>query len=129
MWSSKEADRRSGANITGFKNEEVDVLIEKQKTIFDVSQRNDIYRTIDQIIYEQFPYVLSWYLNYIRLLYWNKFGTPETVLPKYGGEYAPIVYWWLDEDSAADLKDAIANKQDLPPREATIYFDELFQPQ
>ena len=33
MWYSKEADRESGNNYTGFKNVEVDRLIEKQRMI------------------------------------------------------------------------------------------------
>jgi microcin C transport system substrate-binding protein len=126
MWSSKEADRRMGPNITGFKSKEVDDLIEKQKSIFDVKERNGIYRTIDQIIYREHPYVLSWHLNYIRLLYWNKFGTPDTVLPKYGDEYSPIDYWWIDEDAAADLNDAIQNGAALTPKEPSIHFDEIY---
>ena len=86
MWSSKEADRKGGNNITGFKNKKVDELIEKQKAIFDVDERNDIYRQMDQIIYQAYPYVLLWNIDYTRLLYWNKFGMPETVLSKYGDE-------------------------------------------
>ena len=86
-----------------------------------------IEREIDQFIYQQVPYVLLWNINYHRLLYWNKFGTPEWVEPKYGDEYSPIAYWWLDEDSEADLKDAIQTKSPLPPKPAAIQFDEMFE--
>jgi len=126
MWSSKEADRKGGNNITGFKNKRVDALIEKQKSIFDVNLRNQIYREIDQIIYQQIPYALLWNINYHRLLYWNKFGTPDWAEPKYGNEYSPILYWWLDEDSLADLSDARQSKSALPPKPAAIYFDETY---
>ena len=126
MWSSREADRKSGNNITGFKSKRVDELIAKQKSIFDVHQRNQINREIDQIIYRQVPYVLLWNINYHRLLYWNKFGTPDQVVPKYGGEYSPITYWWLDEDSLADLKDAMQNNSALGPKPPAIFFDEMF---
>jgi microcin C transport system substrate-binding protein len=128
MWASKEADRRSGNNITGFKNAQVDALIEKQKTIFDINRRNDINRRIDQLIYNEFPYVLLWNINYTRLLYWNKFGTPGTVLSKYGRENSAYWYWWLDEDSLADLSDAMKNKTALAPKPASVYFDEEFSP-
>ena len=86
MWSSREADRQGGSNITGFKDAEVDRLIQRQKSIFDLDRRNDICRRIDHIATARFPYVLLWNLNYTRLLYWNKFGTPRTVLSKYGDE-------------------------------------------
>jgi microcin C transport system substrate-binding protein len=127
MWSSKEAERKGGSNITGFKSRRVDELIEKQKSIFDINVRNKINREIDLIIYSQVPYVLLWNINYHRLLYWNKFGTPEWMVPKYGDEYSPIAYWWIDEDSLADLKDAMQSGSPLPARPATINFDEIFK--
>ncbi len=126
MWSSKEADRKSGSNITGFKNSKVDELIEKQKLIFDIKKRNEIYRKIDQIVYNTWPYVLLWNIDYTRLLYWNKFGTPDTVLSKYGDERSAYWYWWLDEDSEADIDDAMKNKAFLPQKESSVYFDEIF---
>jgi microcin C transport system substrate-binding protein len=124
MWSSKEADRKGGNNITGFKDDKVDELIEKQKGIFDIKKRNKIYREIDKIIYNAFPYVLLWNIDYTRLLYWNKFGTPATVLSKYGKESSAHWYWWLDEDSEADLHDAMMNNSMLPRKKLSIYFDE-----
>jgi microcin C transport system substrate-binding protein len=72
--------------------------------------------------------VLLWNINYVRLLYWNKFGTPDTVLSKYGNESSAYWYWWMDEDSKADLQDAIKNKGFLPPKKSLIYFDEMFNP-
>jgi microcin C transport system substrate-binding protein len=127
MWSSKEADRKGGNNITGFKNDKVDDLIEKQKTIFDINQRNDIFRQMDRMIYEAYPYVLLWNIDYTRLLYWNKFGTPSTVLSKYGDESSALVYWWIDPDAAAALNDARSMKITLPPRPQNIRFDDLMK--
>jgi len=126
-WSSKEADRRGGTNITGFKDAEVDRLIEEQKSIFDVQKRNAIYRRIDQIIYKEYPYVLLWGLDYTRLLYWNKFGMPEWVLPKNLTDYSSLSYWWLDPDSVADLADAVNNGYTLPPRPSVVRFDDVFE--
>jgi microcin C transport system substrate-binding protein len=126
MWSSREADRKGGSNITGFKNKRVDELIEKQKRIFDINERNHIFREIDQIIYRQVPYVLLWNINYHRLLYWNKFGTPPWLEPKYGDEYSPIEYWWIDEDSMADLQDAMQSNSSLPQKPPSIDVDELY---
>ncbi len=127
MWSSKEADRKGGNNITGFKNVRVDGLIEKQKRIFDIKKRNEIYREIDKIIYNAFPYALLWNIDYTRLLYWNKFGIPDSVLSKYGNESSAYWYWWLDEDSEADLHDALMNNSILPRKKLSIYFNEVFQ--
>ncbi len=126
MWASKEADRNSGNNITGFKDPQVDALIEKQKTIFNVNERNAICCEIDAIITSQCPYVLLWRINYIRLLYWNKFGTPPTILSRYGDERSAYSYWWYDEDSAEDLTDAMENGRYLPGEKSSVYFDAEF---
>ncbi|MCD6186291.1 MAG: ABC transporter substrate-binding protein, partial [Deltaproteobacteria bacterium] len=128
MWSSIEADRKGGNNITGFKNKKVDRLIKEQKSNFNISERNKIYRKIDQLVCQDFPYVLLWNINYTRLLYWNRFGTPETVLSKYGDERSAYWYWWIDEDSKADLRDAIEADTSLPQKERSIVFDDLFKP-
>jgi microcin C transport system substrate-binding protein len=124
LWASKEADRKMSANITGFKNATVDELIEKQKSMFDVAARHELCRQIDGILYEECPYVLLWGINYKRLVYWNKFGTPATVLDKYSGESSAYWLWWYDADAAADLKDAIKNNLPLPPRPAEVTFKE-----
>ena len=126
MWNSKEADRKSGNNITGFKNARVDQLIKKQKSMFDINERNTILREIDGLIAKDFPYVLLWNINSTRLLYWNKFGTPDTVLSKYGRESSAYSYWWIDEDSKADLKDARKSKASLPAKDPTVNFDSVF---
>jgi microcin C transport system substrate-binding protein len=128
MWSSAEADRPSGDNIAGLKDPRVDALIEKQKTVFDLATRNQICREIDAILCEQAPYVLLWNINYTRLLYWNKFGTPPTVLGKFNDERGLFGLWWYDADSAAELKAALSSGASLPVRPEAIHFDAVFQP-
>ncbi|VEN75142.1 conserved exported hypothetical protein [Candidatus Desulfarcum epimagneticum] len=126
MWLSGEADRKGGNNITGFKSPKVDALIDAQKGVFHIEKRNDINRRIDQEIYRAHPYVLLWNIRHTRLLHWNKFGTPETVLSKYGDERSAYWLWWMDEDSRADLNDAIENKAFLPDRPSAVFFDDVF---
>ena len=114
MWHSKEADRPSGNNLTGFKDPQVDALIEKQKTLFSITERNAINREIDARVAAAVPYVLLWNINSTRLLYWNRFGVPDTVLAKFGDERSLLGYWWDDADSAAELKAAMSAKDVLP---------------
>ncbi len=121
MWSSAEADRAGGNNICGFRNSEVDKLIEEQKTIFDVAKRHEICRRIDRILVEECPYVLLWNTDTTRLLYWNKFGVPPTVIGKYSRESTD--YWWSDEDRAAELEDAMKHDASLAPEKSEIFFD------
>ncbi|OGV45364.1 MAG: hypothetical protein A2X46_00550 [Lentisphaerae bacterium GWF2_57_35] len=127
MWLSTEADRPSGQNITGYKNPKVDELIAKQRTIFDVAERHEIVREIDQLISADVPYILLWNLNYRRLLYWNKFGMPPTVLGKYGDERAAYWLWWHDEDAVADFEQAMETGSALPRKPAKLVFDEVFK--
>ncbi|MEI6786960.1 MAG: extracellular solute-binding protein [bacterium] len=125
-WSSREADRKMSSNISGFKDSTVDALIEKQKPMFDVAARHALCRDIDRIVFAQYPYALLWNINYKRLVYWNKFGTPPTVLGKYNNESGAPWYWWYDEDAAADLKDAMKQNRPLLKRSAEVTFDTAF---
>jgi microcin C transport system substrate-binding protein len=126
MWHSKEAKRVAGNNYTGFSSPEVDASIEKQRAIFDKAAQEDVVRQIDQLVCEQCPYVLLWNADYTRLLYWNKFGVPPTVLGKYGDERAAYWYWWADEDNAADLKDAMDRGTALSAKSSEVYFDKVY---
>jgi len=126
MWYSAEAERRSGQNLSGVKNPAIDDLVVRQRSIFDIRERHAICRQIDRLLTEAVPYVLLWNINYTRLLYWNKFGTPPTVLGKYGDERAAYWYWWADEDAAAELKDALRDGLPLPPKPDAIRFDDVF---
>jgi microcin C transport system substrate-binding protein len=120
MWLSSEGARPGGQNITGFQNEQVDAWIAEQRAIFDVQTRHDIVRKIDSILVSQFPYILLWNKDEIRLLYWNKFGMPSNVLGKYGDERAAYQYWWADPDAAADLAHAMSTDRPLPPKPAAV---------
>jgi microcin C transport system substrate-binding protein len=127
MWHSSEAERSGGNNITGFQNSEVDTLIEQQKSLFDVNQRHDIVRRIDAILTENVPYILLWNTSSSRILYWNKFGTPPTVLSRLGDHSASRAYWWFDYDSDAELDYAQSENLPLPPRPTTVHFDSVFK--
>jgi|LakMenEpi03Aug12_release.lakeMendotaPanAssembly.Ray.scaffolds.fasta_scaffold84331_3 microcin C transport system substrate-binding protein len=127
MWLSREADRPSGNNVAGFKDPRVDAWIESQKTEFDPARRNAILRQIDGVLAASVPFVLLWNSDATRLLYWDKFGMPDTVLSKYGTEGDVVAYWWFDPDSAADLKAAMAAGKPLPARPFEVNFDTVFK--
>lgn len=126
MWSSAESDRKGSSNITGFRNEKADQLIQAQREIFDLAARNSILRELDSILTENVPYILLWNIDCTRLLYWDKFGMPATVLSKFGSESSICTYWWYDEDSAAELDEAVKAGEKLPQRPDTVDFDQIF---
>ena len=104
QWSSREANTKSGSNVTGFANPEVDKLIELEESEFDIEKRYDYIRQADAIIAAQVPYVLLWNISSTRLLYWNKFGMPENPLGRFGIETEIPYYWWYDADAAEELR-------------------------
>ncbi|TDI89144.1 MAG: peptide-binding protein [Candidatus Dadabacteria bacterium] len=54
IWSSTQAEK--GSNFIGFKNEQVDKLIEEARTEFDRDKRQELYRKFAEIIHEEQPY-------------------------------------------------------------------------
>lgn len=125
MWYSRYADAPAGVNQPGFRNEEVDRLIVAQRAEFSTAKRNAMLRELDRIATATVPHILTWNTDCTRLLYWNKFGTPDTVLGKYGDELSVSVYWWYDRDSAAELEQAMKAGAPLPGRKAVVDYDEV----
>lgn len=124
MWSSKTADEIATQNYPGVKDAEIDRLIELQKTEMDAGRRNEILRQIDARLVEIMPYVLLWQSGSNRLLYWNKFGTPPTVLGKYDGADSALVYWWHDPAKDAALREAQKADRALPAQPAEVRYPE-----
>lgn len=124
MWLSSEADRKQSANYTGFKSAEVDKLIAAEKSMMTLAERNEVYRKIDRIITAEHPYAFLWNISAKRLIYWNKFGMPDTVLSRYGDEESVLSYWWYDPDKAAELERARSSGAFLPAVPVEVDFDE-----
>jgi microcin C transport system substrate-binding protein len=124
MWSSKTADEAATQNYPGVKDAEIDRLIELQKTEMDAGRRNEILRQIDARLVEIMPYVLLWQSGSNRLLYWNRFGTPPTVLGKYDGSDAALTYWWHDPAKDSALREAQKSGQALPAQPSEVRYPE-----
>ena len=122
-WHSREGKHNGGSNITGLDIPEVDEIIEREKTMMSAAEREDAYRRIDKLVSDAVPYVLLWQTDEHRLLYWNKFGTPATVLGRLGSEEGVLSYWWYDEDRAEELRDAMESNTCLPSVPLRVDFD------
>jgi microcin C transport system substrate-binding protein len=127
MWHSKHKDTPSGNNITGFSSSVVDAKIESIKGEFDVEKRHKAVKEIDAILAEDVPYILLWHTDVVRLLYWNKFGTPDHVLTKYGDESSSEGLWWADPAMEADLSAARESGEKLPGKPRVVEFDQVFE--
>ncbi len=60
----------SGGNRHGFKNAEIDRLIEEGRTTMAPEQRKLIYQKIERIMLEELPYIPLW--NEHRIIVYNK---------------------------------------------------------
>ena len=122
QWGGAEAARNGSNNITGFSNAEVDRLVAAEKSMSSAAERNDVYRRIDALVVAEVPYVLLWQTDSTRLLYWNKFGMPKSVLSKFDREESVLGYWWYDRDRAEELEESMARNGFLPNvNELVIY--------
>lgn len=124
MWSSTTAGQKATQNVSGVQDEEIDRLIESQIEEYDPKKRTEILKKIDARLVEIQPYALMWSSEYHRLLYWNKFGTPESVLDKFNREDSALVYWWVDPEKEKALKQAMEKDNPLPKPKAQVGWDE-----
>jgi microcin C transport system substrate-binding protein len=124
LWSSRIADEIATSNDPGVKDEVIDQLIEQQKTILDIDQRNEILKQIDSRLTALVPYVLLWQSDHNRLLYWNKFGTPKYVLDKFNREDVAVAYWWLDPAKEKAFNEARSSGKPLPAEPAEVHWQD-----
>jgi microcin C transport system substrate-binding protein len=88
-------------------------------------ERERTYRRIDKLVSDQLPYVLLWHTDEQRILYWNRFGTPAGILGRYSNEEGALLYWWHDEDRAAELAEAVGGNSFLPTVPVRIDYDKV----
>ncbi|MBL7052475.1 MAG: hypothetical protein ISS00_01875 [Candidatus Marinimicrobia bacterium] len=121
--SSTLADLDNNNNFVGFKNDRVDELLGIYDREFDQAKRVEIIREIDGIYSDIHPAAWGIARNYQRMLWWDKFGHPEYVVSRYGGDYRSIfANWWIDPEKEARLKKAMKNGDSLPVTEVDIKF-------
>ena len=76
---------------------------------------------IDSIAVNSFHYALGWTSPYgARMLYWHKFGMPESGITYMGDWQTPIEYWWIDSSKEKKLKEAQTTNTKLPKEKEVI---------
>ena len=126
QFNSKLADENNNNNITGFKNARVDELCKQYDRMFSAADRIRAIREIDAILANEYHYVLWWYGPFTRIIYWNKFGTPQGYFSRTGdsmgagnGPGIPQL-WWIDPAKQSKLEQALRDpsiKLDVGPDE------------
>ncbi len=100
FWSSEAADTEGSGNWAGIKNPVVDELIAKVISAPDRESLITATHALDRVLLWNYYVTPNWYLPATRVVYWNKFGKPETY-PPYGLNFPSV--WWVDEAKAAEL--------------------------
>ena len=124
MWHSSTAKQIATNNVSGIEDPEIDRLIELQKTEMDLDKRNEILRKLDKRLNEIIPYIFLWQADHQRILYWNRFGTPEYIFDKFNRENVITTYWWLDPEKDSVLKQAKKKNTPLPKSPARVVYTE-----
>ena len=110
MFHSGQADQQASNNLSGFKSERADEIIEAYDVEGDLDTRIELIRELDGIVANSHIYMLEWYAPYDRFVYWNKYGQPESYLSRIGmgavSYYDPFIMWWHDPVKEAALNQA-----------------------
>ncbi len=130
-YHSKYADKKNNNNIWGLKNKRVDEICEANNLEFDIKKRIKLIQELDSILINEHLATLFWYQDNIKILYWNKFGTPECVLSRYSSdaylEYQIVSLWWYDEQADKALQEAKGKDVTLPAKPAEIRYWEKYR--
>ncbi len=113
-YHSKYADMDQTNNITGVKVPRIDEILDAYPLMFNLNDRIQALQELDDLVYNEHPYILNWYGPYSRILYWNRFGMPEGYVTKFGNHEDILMLWWYDQTQGMVLKEAVNKENDLP---------------
>lgn len=126
---SKYADIEQTNNVTGIKHPRVDEILDAYPEMFDLNERIEALRELDGLVYNEHPYVLSWYKSFTRIAYWNRFGIPESYTTKFGDHNDVLSLWWYDEENEKALNESMKSDTTLPVGEIIVDYWEVQQKQ
>jgi microcin C transport system substrate-binding protein len=106
-WLGRLADEKNTNNITGFKNQRADQIIEAYSKEFDFNKRIALLREFDGILTNEHHWILEWTAPYERLAYWNKFGQPPGYVTRIGDYRDLMTLWWFDPARSSQLEAAL----------------------
>ena len=94
FWSSGAATTQGSRNLAGIVNPGIDDLIERIIVAPNRQAQLHATRALDRVLLWSFLVVPHWYIEYDRLVVWNRFGMPEQRPPS----GAVISSWWIDAE-------------------------------
>ncbi|MBS0654182.1 MAG: permease [Verrucomicrobia bacterium] len=70
LWHSEWAAQRGSSNMIGFRNSEVDRIIDRLQFTYDPEKRKELYRDLDKIFYDEQPYTFL-FTRKSTLVHWS----------------------------------------------------------
>ena len=110
-FTSKTADDPNSANYPGIKDERIDKISEEYSGEFNNTKRIKLLQQVDSLIISNYAYVLFWYAPYSRLLFQNKFGYPEYILPRYYDFLWAVQMWFIDPAKFDELNKLLNSQE------------------
>jgi microcin C transport system substrate-binding protein len=97
FWSSEAAKTQGSSNICGVDDPVVDTLVDLVINAPDLPHLLTATHALDRVLLWGWYVVPNWYLQSVRVAYWNRFGRPDK--PVRSG----FVFntWWVDKKLAA----------------------------
>ncbi|UEM20282.1 extracellular solute-binding protein [Skermanella mucosa] len=100
-FGSVAAGTRGSGNLAGIKDPVVDGLIEELIAARDLDTLAATNRALDRVLSWGWYQIPQWYNDESWLVYWNKFGYPET-MAKYTIGFPTT--WWVDTGKQASVR-------------------------
>ncbi len=107
MWHSQFLQQKHSSNLSGFTTQELDRLLVKSGTLFDRHQRQQLFHLMDEILFNNHPFILHWSKSFMQIGYWNKFRLLPQGAPAQGDFDSVWQYAWYDAVKDKALKAAM----------------------
>ena len=93
MWSSESVEQQGSRNYAGVHNKGVDFLVEEIIHARDQADLMAACRALDRVLWYGYYVIPNWYAPSHRVVYWNKFASPQTI-PLYYSTFDILMTWW-----------------------------------
>ena len=101
FWTAASADVPGSGNLASIRDPVVDELVDLLIQSPDRATLVATTRALDRVLLWGHYVIPQWHIRSFRLVYWNKFGRPQT-RPKYGLGFPAT--WWIDREKDARLE-------------------------
>jgi microcin C transport system substrate-binding protein len=103
FWGSSSATIKGSGNLIGIQNPAVDGIVDH---ILNAKDREELViatRALDRVLLHNHYVIPQWYNSFVRIVYWDKFGIPETHAAYDRYHTVSIFTWWYDQEKANKL--------------------------